>query len=284
MIASGDWIVPRQQGTVFPERPPLGSWAMGLVGLVRGNVDLVAIRLPSAVATLALVALIYLYARRWIGRMGSLAAAAIYATFGQVMQIGRTGESEALFALFAGGALLVWHGAYLAGRPRALGWCLGYSFAALGALVKGPQAPVYFISACGVYLVLRRDWRWLVCREHLLGIASFAAIIGVWLVPFAVADWSTVDEIWAGLASDRFTLQGLPGHVFNYPLETLGCLLPWSPLLLPLLSPVTRKALFAARPQMAFLLVALAVTYPSVWLAAARAVGITCRCIRAWPY
>ena len=24
MIASGDWIVPRQQTSVFPERPPLG--------------------------------------------------------------------------------------------------------------------------------------------------------------------------------------------------------------------------------------------------------------------
>ena len=88
MIATGDWIVPRQQGTVFPERPPLGSWAMALVALVHGDVDLVAIRLPSALATLALVLLIYLYARRWVGRLGSLAAAAIYATFGQVMQIG----------------------------------------------------------------------------------------------------------------------------------------------------------------------------------------------------
>ncbi len=40
MMASGDFIVPRQQGTVFPERPPLGSWAMALVGLFRGEVDL----------------------------------------------------------------------------------------------------------------------------------------------------------------------------------------------------------------------------------------------------
>ena len=127
---------------------------------------------------------------------------------------------------------------------------------------------MYFVSACGVYLLLRRDWRWLLSWGHLLGLATFAAIVGAWLVPFAVIHWSTVDDIWGGLASDRFTLVGLPRHLVNYPLETLGCLLPWSPLLLPLASPTVRRTLLADRPQMKFVLVALAVTYPSVWLAA----------------
>ena len=35
-------------GQVFPERPPLNSWAMAALGMLRGKVDLVAIRLPSA--------------------------------------------------------------------------------------------------------------------------------------------------------------------------------------------------------------------------------------------
>lgn len=268
MIASGDWIVPRQQGTIFPERPPLGSWAMALVGFLRGEIDLVAIRLPSALATLATVVLIFAYASRWLTRVGAFAAAAAYATFGQVMMLGRLGESEALFTLFTGGALLVWHAAYVRGQSRTAAWLVGYSLAALGALVKGPQAPVYFASVTTVFLLVERNWRWLFSREHLLGVLSFAAIVGAWLVPFTLSNAGAVDDIWAGLAQDRFTTQNLVKHLASYPLETFGCLLPWSPLLLALLNPRVLRTIRADRPQMLFLLVALAVTYPSVWLAA----------------
>lgn len=268
MIATGDFVVPRQQGTLFPERPPLGSWAMALVGLVRGNVDLLAIRLPSALATLALVLLIYAYARQWMSRVGSFASAAIYATFGQVLELGRLGESEALFTLFAGGALLVWHAGYLGGRSRAATWTSGYALAALGALVKGPQAPVYFIGACGVYLILRRDWRWLFCAGHALGLSVFAAIVGAWLVPFAISNADALADVWTGLAGDRFAAPGLAKHLATYPIETFVCLLPWSPLLTAFLLPGVRKRIWRTRGEMKFLLVALAVTYPSVWLAA----------------
>ena len=164
MIASDDWIVPRQQGTIFPERPPLNSWLMALVGLVRGDVDLVAIRLPSSLATLALTLLIYAYARQWMSWLASFSAAAMYATFGQVLALGRLGESEAVFALLVAGSLLVWHWGYLRGWPPSVAWSAGYALAALGALAKGPQAPVYFVLATGAYLILRRDWRWLFAR------------------------------------------------------------------------------------------------------------------------
>jgi 4-amino-4-deoxy-L-arabinose transferase-like glycosyltransferase len=268
MIASGDWVVPRQQGTIFPERPPLGSWAMAAVGLVRGDVDLVAVRLPSALATLALTLLIYIYAIGWMSRVGALASAVAYATFGQVMQLGRLGESEAVFAFFAGGALLAWHGVYLTGRRRVLAWCLGYGLAALGALVKGPQAPVYFVSVTTVFLLLERNWRWLFCWGHACGAALFAALVGAWLVPFAIANWGAVDDIWAGLSQDRFTTHKLLEHLVSYPLETFGCLLPWSPLLLALVHPEIRRRIRVAHPEIKFLIVALVVTYPSVWLAA----------------
>jgi 4-amino-4-deoxy-L-arabinose transferase-like glycosyltransferase len=268
MIATGDWIVPRQQGTIFPERPPLGSWAMALVGLVRGEVDLVAVRLPSALATLAVVVLIYSYARSWITPLGSLAAAAIYATGGQVLQLGRAGESEALFTLFTAGALLSWHWGYLRGRSQALTWSLGYTLAALGALVKGPQAPVYFVGATVVYLALRRDWTWLFSRAHAVGVAAFAAIVCAWLVPFTLSNTASLDDIWLGLAGDRFTTDGLAKHMLAYPFEILGCLLPWSPLLGAYLLPGVRRTIWQSRGELKFLLVALAVSFPTVWLAA----------------
>ncbi len=126
MIASGDWIVPRQQGHVFAERPPLGSWAMAGVALLRGQVDLVAIRLPSALATTLTAALIYAYARIFLTQLGAAVAALAYATAGQVLQIGRLGESEALFTLLVAASLLVWHAGYARTRRgrRAAVWCV----------------------------------------------------------------------------------------------------------------------------------------------------------------
>jgi 4-amino-4-deoxy-L-arabinose transferase-like glycosyltransferase len=217
---------------------------------------------------LGLAWLIYVYARAWMSRLGALAAATVFATFGQVMILGRFGESEAVFTMLSAGSLLVWHEGYVRGRAVALVWALGYSLAALAALAKGLQAPVYFVGATAAFLLARRDWRWLFAWGHVLGVACFAVIVGAWLVPFARAQWRALDDIWIALASDRFSLAGLARHMASYPVETLGCLLPWTPLLIGLAMPSVRRAIWTRRPQVQFLLVALAVTYPTVWLAA----------------
>src|SRR5262245_47154749 len=74
MIQTGDWIVPRQQGELFLSRPPLQNWLIALVGLVRDGVDDLAVRLPSAVATILLAGLIYGYARGCLSPVGALVA------------------------------------------------------------------------------------------------------------------------------------------------------------------------------------------------------------------
>src|SRR3954471_17864735 len=63
MLATGDWIVPRQQGRVFAERPPMTMWAMAAAGWLRGDVDPIAIRLPSAIAVMLTTSLIFGYTR-----------------------------------------------------------------------------------------------------------------------------------------------------------------------------------------------------------------------------
>lgn len=269
MIETGDWIVLRQQGQPFPERPPMSSWAMAVVGLWRGDVDVVAIRLPSCVAILATTLVVFVYARTFLSAIGALAAATMFATMLQVMQIGRMGESEALFTLFVSSSLLLWHLGYLRRWPPIVAWSIGYSLAALGALVKGPQAPVYFVAVTGMYLIVRRNWRWLLSFSHVAGAMCFVAIVGLWQVPYyLMTDWTHVRDTWFGLAGDRFTISGLAKHVVTYPLETLGCLLPWSPLLLLLVRRDFRCRLLGRHESVRFLVISLAVTYPSVWLAA----------------
>lgn len=269
MIASGDWIVPRQQGDVFPERPPLGSWAMALAALLTGRMDAVAIRLPSILALLSVIVVVYGYGRTFLQPLGALGAAAALASSGQVLVLGRLGESEAVFTCLLGSALLIWHWGYSAPWPRWRTWTAAYFLAALAALDKGMQAPVYLATASVAFLALTGDWRSLFCWGHLAGLATFGLVVGAWQLPYYRAtDWQSVTDIWSGLAADRFSLEGLGTHMLRYPWETFGCLLPWSPMLAAYLFPRFRRWLSACQPQVTYLITALAVTYPSVWLSA----------------
>jgi 4-amino-4-deoxy-L-arabinose transferase-like glycosyltransferase len=269
MIATGDWIVPRQQGRVFPERPPMTIWAMAVCGLVRGDVDAIAIRLPSVIAVVLTSLLIYGYTRALASQFAALVAALAYATFGQVLQLGRMGESEAMFALAVSASLFVWHLGYSRHWPALAVWSLGFACSALAALVKGPQAPVYFVAITAVYLIARRDWRYLVRWQFAAGAALFLAILAAWQIPFYLAtDWQSVAATWAGLAADRLYLSGLVEHFFTFPLETMACLLPWSPILVALAKKETRALLADQGPLVSFLAIAILVAYPTVWIAA----------------
>src|ERR1700733_9700105 len=66
MIDSGDWVVPRQQGQPFPDRPPLNSWAIIAASKLTGGVNLTAVRLPAVLATLLTVLAIYVYSRNYL--------------------------------------------------------------------------------------------------------------------------------------------------------------------------------------------------------------------------
>jgi 4-amino-4-deoxy-L-arabinose transferase-like glycosyltransferase len=212
--------------------------------------------------------LVYFYARSLASQFAALVGGLIYATMGQVLQIGRLGESEALFALFVSASLLLWHLGYSRGWPTLATWCTGFGCAALAALVKGPQAPIYFVSITAVYLVVRRDWRFLFCWQYAAGATVFASIIAAWQIPFYLAtDWPTVKATWSGLAADRFQLGGLAKHAVTYPLETFACLLPWSPLLVALLKRETRELLSGFRTITTFVYTSVVVAYPTVWLA-----------------
>lgn len=269
MLASGDWVVPRQQGHVFAERPPMTIWAMAAVGWLHGVVDPIAVRLPSVIAILLTTLLIYAYARMCLSRFAAWTAALAYASMAQVVQIGRMGESEALFTLLVSASLLLWHLGYLRQWRPLVTWSLGFGFAALAALVKGPQAPVYFVVIVAIYLIIQRDWRYFVSWQAAAGSLLFFAIVLAWQIPFYLAtDLKTSVATWTGLTQDRLYLRGLAAHLAIQPLESFACLMPWSPLLVAFASRRTRALLAPHTSVVRFLLVGMVVAYPSVWIAA----------------
>jgi 4-amino-4-deoxy-L-arabinose transferase-like glycosyltransferase len=148
-------------------------------------------------------------------------------------------------------------------------WTIGFAFAGLAALVKGPQAPVYFVAITTAYLIVQRDWRYLIKWQCLAGAVVFVSIVAAWQIPFYFAtDWPTVVATWSGLAADRIHLRGVLVHAIEYPIETFVCLLPWSPILVALMVHDTRKLLRDVQPTLTYLAIAIGVAYPTVWFAA----------------
>jgi 4-amino-4-deoxy-L-arabinose transferase-like glycosyltransferase len=281
MTRAGDWVVPRQQGVPFLSRPPLGSWLIAVCSQLRGECDIWAIRLPTVIATLLTSLMVYGYARIFLSPLGAFTAGIAYATMGQVLQLGRVAETEAVFTLFVASSLLVWHWGYVQEWRRVWPWVAGYALAALGALAKGPQAPIYFVAATGMFLLLQRDWRRLVSWHHLAGISIFFGIIASWQIPFFLKmDWPAVQKVWASDTAMRIweiNPLAVAKHLVTYPMELVACTMPWSLFLGIFLTPGFRRTTGLnqltgvkyrpVRSQMvSFLLVCLAVTFPSCWL------------------
>lgn len=269
MIQTGDWIVPRQQGRLFLSRPPLQNWIIGCVGLARGQVDWLAVRLPSACAMLLAVGLIYGYARGCLSPTGSLVAGLSFATMVQVIELGRLGETEALFTLAVGGSLLVWHWGWSRGWSPYATWSAAYVLVAMGMLLKGPQGPVFFAGPVGLYLIATRRLRDLITWPHACGIAVFALLWNAWQVPYFLAEGlEATRRIYGHDVALRFVDRSwttLALHVLHYPIDICGCLLPWTPLLLVCCRGRFWNWLGPRRQHALFLMCCLVATFPICW-------------------
>ncbi len=272
MLRSGNWIVPTQQGHLYLSRPPFQNWLIALGGIIRGEVDAVAIRLPSVLSTGVLAAGIYLYSLGFVSRLGAITSAAAFTTMGQVLQIGGMGESDALFALCVGGALLFWHYGWARNWWPPLVWAIAGILAGFGALTKGVQGAVYFFGPIVVYLILFGTCRMQLVRWLPVALLSFGAVAGSWTLAYWWAtDWEATRRIWFGQVEQRLSWSGLTEHMLLHPLETFACWLPWSPLLGFFIWKELRRQLGEAKQAAIFWLGALAVTYPTVWLVPAAA-------------
>ncbi len=272
MRQNGDWIVPRIQGEPVFFRPPLQNWLIALVGMCRGEVDAAALRIPSVIAILLAVGVTYGYARSFLSRFGAFTCGLALASLGQVLELGRLGETDALFMLFLSSSLLVWKWCQNKGVSPSVGWCLGYALAALATLTKGPQAPVYFVGSVSIYCLLTGRGRALFSRSHLMGIVAGIAVVAVWQVPYTLRmGLSDSIKLYFHDVGPRFyelSIKTVALHMITYPAELLGgSLLPWSIWFVLLLSRRFRQHLRAWRDDAIFLWVCLAVTFPSVWLA-----------------
>lgn len=269
MSRTGDWLVPRIQGEVVTFRPPLQNWLIGLSTSLAGSPDAISIRLPGVLALLATVWLLYFVGRSFLGRIGGLTAGLSYATCFIVLQIGKLAETDILFTFFVAASLFAWFWGWQRRWPTLAVWCVAYALAALGALTKGAQAPVYLVATSGLYLAWIGRGRELFSRQHLAGIGIFAVIFALWFVPYLwVMGMKTGMAILLGETAARFRLDDpalFTRQMPSFPFLLLGSLLPWSLLLLGYLRRDVREGSESALGLVRFCLAGAGFAFFTCW-------------------
>lgn len=243
MLASGDWLVPRVGSDPYLRKPPLLNWLIALSCKLLGRPSEWAVRLPSALATLALaIAIVALGGGRWLGLEGGLIAGIFFLTNITMVENGRLAELEALYIALTGIALVFWMTAWRLGLGSWQLWLLPAPFLALGMLTKGPTHLLFYYGIILPVLVLGRDARSLRHPAHCISLVVVLGAMLCWAIPCSLAvnshEPTGVWRFWWYQLSSRATGDSnedfsLLKWLLNGP-QTLKNYLPWT-LLLPIL-------------------------------------------------
>jgi 4-amino-4-deoxy-L-arabinose transferase-like glycosyltransferase len=203
VLLTHDWVVMHVNGVPWFVQPPLFFWIAAWCAKLFG-VTAFAMRLPAALATIAMGgALGYATARVAGTRAGTVGAIVLSTSLMQAI-VGRLAIMDALLDLCVVIAILCWFRAFEErdhlndGRRRTIAFLSGTVALALGTLAKGPVAPVIVVLVLAVWLVWERrsdapialpSWR------------TFAAAAGLFVL--IVAPWFVLEAIRVGPAAFR---------------------------------------------------------------------------------
>jgi 4-amino-4-deoxy-L-arabinose transferase-like glycosyltransferase len=279
MLERGDLFVPHLNGEVYTQKPPLLFWAIGAASLLTGGVDETSARLPSALAAIGAVLLVFRLGERLFGRRAGFLAAAAFATCAKVLWQGRFGQIDMLLVALVTLAVWCWvrkefpEGAGAAGVAHSPGMSsraeardlgggrreaipyLFFFFAGLATLAKGPVGllpPLLSILAYRAVAHGRGGLRGLRLGRGLL---LWAAVVAAWLLPAALAGGAEyLEQI---VLRQNVTRYADPWHHFQpwyYYLTVLpGDFFPWSFLLPAALVVGWREGWLRRRERHAFL-------------------------------
>ena len=187
MLRSGDWLIPRVGGDLYADKPPLYFWLMAASMAVTSSLR-VGFLLPSLLAGVGTVLLVYDLLRRARGREVALAGAFVLLLTVQFIAMAREAKIDGVLCFVT---MLSLYGLlrHLLLGP-APGWFVaGWAAAGLGVITKGVGF-LPLLALLPFVLLARRGWPAAVPRVGGLwmpGVAAMLVAIGLWFVPMMLA-------------------------------------------------------------------------------------------------
>jgi 4-amino-4-deoxy-L-arabinose transferase-like glycosyltransferase len=194
MVQTGDWLVPELGGKPRLQKPPLFYWTGAATATLLGDTGSIAVRAPSALSALGLLALVILWARSLGGPLQGLAAGAALIGMLQLTTSARRGDAEMLLALLCTATLFAFDRVYRTRAARDFAW-LGV-LAGLAFLAKATAVLLVVAAPIAAFVALERSFSRGDARRA-LGAVLLALAIGLsWYVAILALVPGAFDTLW----------------------------------------------------------------------------------------
>jgi len=206
MIRSGDWIVPRYNGDIFINKPPLLFWLIALPSQIHGSVTPFLARFPSALFAWIGVIVVYLLGKKIWGeeKYGLISAGTLISSYLFFWQ-SRIARTDVVFSTLILLSLYFFYLGYfdrISSSPslpdsRLSKTLLSFIFMGLAGLTKGPVGILFPLLIISLFLLKEKQLRLLLRKDFLLGYLVIVFILGSWIFPFLTrVGWENALKVW----------------------------------------------------------------------------------------
>jgi 4-amino-4-deoxy-L-arabinose transferase-like glycosyltransferase len=234
MVLSGDWVTPRFNGKNFYDKTPLYNWLAAISFLIFGFTEFAA-RLPAALLGSGCVMITYWLARSMFGPVVAFLSALVLATSAEVIVLARVVVHDISLAFFVTLALTLFFVGYKNEEHRKPAFLFGYAALGFAVLAKGPVGVVLPMMIIGLFLICKRQLRFLKEMQIGWGLLIFLAVAAPWYILMSVRnpDYSEYFFLKQNIGSFLSQQSRHPKPFYYYIPVLMGGFFPWS-LFLPL--------------------------------------------------
>src|SRR5437870_972184 len=242
---SGDWAVLHINGIRYLEKAPLHYWLVAASYKILGESDF-STRLPLALATVALVLMVYVFGRRFFGERAGFYAGLVMCTSLGTFVFTRTMIPEAIYALEFTAAFYLFLRAWQGTLAARIGYWGVAALVALATLTRGLVGVIFPVAVIALFLLAIGGWR----RWRDLPLLSSALLFLAMALPWHLITARRVPGFWSFYIFNEHILRAIgaryPQDSATVPLALwwalhLAWFFPWSFFLPPILRACARS-------------------------------------------
>ncbi len=213
------------------EKPILLYWLLRISSIIFPNPNFAGRFPPALFAGLGVIAVYLLSLLGFRNEKKAFISALVLMSCGLYIGLARTVFTDMIFSVLILFSLLSFYWGYASGPGRGPGILLFFVFSGLAVLAKGPLGLFIPFGIVVIFLLVKKDIKFLFCSYSLWGLLVFMAISFPWYL-FMIKRYgaSFINEFFY---NDHIRRLVEAEHIGNdkwyfYPFSMIGCIFPWS--------------------------------------------------------